>query len=111
MQEITTLPRPQLSKDVRDRLMKPAKQTGRQSKILAEATKNPSVENGQYTSSPWQNGNGNGSHEKKGSARRYFATVEDTEDWPPELHDYNQRFAQTLNHIKRRHDSVVTTVA
>jgi pyruvate dehydrogenase kinase 2/3/4 len=118
MQEITTLPRPQLSKDVRDRLMKPAKQSGRTSKILAEATKNPSVKGGQYTSSPWQqngngNGNGNGNHDSKkaSSARRYFATVEDTGDWPPELHDYNQRFAETLNHIKRRHDSVVTTVA
>ncbi|TGO62019.1 hypothetical protein BOTNAR_0120g00050 [Botryotinia narcissicola] len=72
-----------------ERLMKPAKINGKQSKILAEATQNPS----------------------SAAARRYFATVEDSTDWPPELHDYNQRFAQTLNHIKRRHDGVVTTVA
>jgi pyruvate dehydrogenase kinase 2/3/4 len=93
--------------------MKSPKSSGRHSKILAEATSNPSVVPGQYTSSPWQqngNGNGNGEH-KRGSARRYFATVEASTDWPPELHDYNQRFAQTLHAIKRRHDSVVTTVA
>jgi pyruvate dehydrogenase kinase 2/3/4 len=93
--------------------MKPGKMNGRTSKILTETTHNPSVKNGQYSSSPWQqNGNGNGnSDSKKASARRYFATVENSTDWPPELHDYNQRFAATLNHIKRRHDSVVTTVA
>ncbi|KAF4121973.1 hypothetical protein GMORB2_7566 [Geosmithia morbida] len=45
------------------------------------------------------------------AARRYFAMVDDTADWPPELHLYNQRFAQTLHKIKRRHDGVVTTMA
>jgi pyruvate dehydrogenase kinase 2/3/4 len=110
-QEITQLPKPSLSQEVRDRLMKPSKQNGRPSKILTEATSNPSVSKGQYTSSPWQqNGNGNGDG-KKSASRRYFATVEDSSDWPPELHDYNTRFAETLNLIKRRHDSVVTTVA
>ncbi|TGO53498.1 hypothetical protein BCON_0122g00150 [Botryotinia convoluta] len=106
-EEITTLPRPQLSSDVKERLMKPAKTNGKPSKILAEATQNPSVMRGQYSS----NGNGKGKESKSAAARRYFATVEDSTDWPPELHDYNQRFAQTLNHIKRRHDGVVTTVA
>ncbi|TAQ84095.1 hypothetical protein B7494_g7584 [Chlorociboria aeruginascens] len=116
-EEITTLPKPQLAKDIRDRLMRPTKYNGKPSKILTEAISNPSVEKGQYTSSPWQqngsgNGNGNGNGDSKKSAvRRYFATVEDGEDWPPELQDYNQRFSNTLNHIKRRHDSVVTTVA
>ncbi|KAG0652934.1 Pyruvate dehydrogenase (acetyl-transferring) kinase [Hyphodiscus hymeniophilus] len=111
-EEITTLPKPLLSKDVRDQLMKPAKLNGKHSKILAEVTNNPSVKHGQYASNPWRNGNGNANGEtKKSNARRYFATVDDTLDWPPELHDYNQRFADTLNTIKRRHDSVVTTVA
>lgn len=31
-------------------------------------------------------------------------------EWPPELSDYNKRFSQTLDVIKRRHDSVVTTM-
>ena len=86
--------------------MKPAKFTGK-------ATHNPSIKQGQYASNPGQhnaNGNGNGDSKKSGT-RRYFATVDDSLEWPPELHDYNQRFAATLNTIKRRHDSVVTTVA
>jgi pyruvate dehydrogenase kinase 2/3/4 len=32
------------------------------------------------------------------------------DDWPPELNAYNKKFAETLEKIKRRHDSVVTTV-
>ena len=31
--------------------------------------------------------------------------------WPPAVHDYNTRFTQTLEKIKRRHDPTVTTVA
>lgn len=93
--------------------MKPSKHAGKTSKILTEATENPSIQKGQYSSSPWQqNENGNGENKKIATAaRRYFATVDDTNDWPPELEDYNLRFRDTLNLIKRRHDSVVTTVA
>lgn len=110
LQEITTLPRPKLDSDVRERLMKPAKSSGKA--WLSEATPNPSIEEGQYNS--WRgtsNGNGNGWGKKAPSARRYFAMVEDTGDWPPELAMYNQKFSQTLHKIKRRHDGVVTTMA
>ena len=113
MQEITQLPRPDLSRDVRDRLMKPAKGSGRQIQRLSEATPNPSIDEGD--SSGWGglqssiNGNGNG--KARSLSRRYFATVDDTGDWPAELQLYNQRFAQTLHTIKRRHDGVVTTMA
>lgn len=31
--------------------------------------------------------------------------------WPPEVHDYNERFTKLLSNIKRRHDPVVTTIA
>lgn len=41
---------------------------------------------------------------------RYYARTTNTE-WPPEVHDYNKRFTQTLDAIKRRHDPTVTTVA
>jgi pyruvate dehydrogenase kinase 2/3/4 len=99
---------------VRERLMKPAKSGGKG--WLSEATPNPSIEQGQYASlQPGLgngNGNGNGWTKKQGhSARRYFAMVDDQGNWPPELQLYNQRFAQTLNTIKRRHDGVVTTMA
>lgn len=106
---------------MRDRLLKSSKVNGKNSKILSEITQNPSIPKGQYTSSPWQhhahgngngNGNGNGHHaDMRLASRRYFATVEDSGDWPPEIFDYNERFAATLHRIKRRHDGVVTTVA
>ncbi|KAB5585839.1 kinase isozyme 4 [Coniochaeta sp. 2T2.1] len=111
-EEITTLPRPDLSREVRERLMKPAKHGGKG--WLSEATPNPSVEEGQYASLQpgLSNGNGNGWAKKQShSARRYFAMVDDQGNWPPELQLYNQKFAQTLNKIKRRHDGVVTTMA
>jgi pyruvate dehydrogenase kinase 2/3/4 len=118
-EEITTLPRPQLPKDVRSRLTKPSRAFGRTTMKLSEATPNPSL--GEGDSSGWGgihansngNGNGNGNGNPKGRSitRRYFAMVDDSGDWPPELHLYNQRFAQTLHKIKRRHDGVVTTMA
>ena len=85
------------------------KQNGRESKILSQTTHNPSVKEGQYRSQQ-TNGNGN-SGSGKSPARRYYASVEDEGDWPPELNAYNQKFAKTLEGIKRRHDGVVTTVA
>ena len=104
--ELTTLPRPSLSPDVRDRLLRPNKYNGRESRTLSQPTQNPSIVRGQYKSAP-SSGIGNGS---KASARRYFAALDDGEDWPPELNDYNKRFARALGNIKKRHDSVVTTV-
>ncbi|KAF3765846.1 hypothetical protein M406DRAFT_38827 [Cryphonectria parasitica EP155] len=82
--------------------------------LLSEATSNPSIEEGQYSSMPsQQNGSGNGNAwaKKYQASRRYFAMVDDTGDWPPDLYLYNQKFAQTLHKIKRRHDGVVTTMA
>lgn len=102
-QEITTLPRPNLPADVRARLLRPSKQNGRDSAFSA-LTENPSVKLGQYRSSPMRDSNG---HK---SSRRYYALADDGGDWPPELNDYNQRFAKTLEGIKRRHDGVVTTI-
>ncbi|KAI9747528.1 MAG: hypothetical protein M4579_007445 [Chaenotheca gracillima] len=127
-EEITTLQRPSLSSEIRDRLLRSPKSNGNHSAILSQATQNPSVEPGKYTSSPWeqnsngassnQNGNGNGGGsgggggKKPSSARRYYATtIDDGLEWPPELRDYNRRFSRTLDVIKRRHDSVVTTIA
>lgn len=86
------------------------KQGARESKILSQTTHNPSVKEGQYRSHH-PNGNGNGNGASKGSSRRYYASTDDEGDWPPELNDYNKRFSKTLEGIKRRHDSVVTTVA
>jgi pyruvate dehydrogenase kinase 2/3/4 len=80
---------------------------GKDAKVLSQNTKNPRIKAGQYRSEPETNGNG---ATKALSSRRYYVPSEDGEDWPPELNAYNKRFAETLERIKRRHDSVVTTV-
>ncbi|KAI9834879.1 MAG: hypothetical protein M1819_002787 [Sarea resinae] len=111
-EEITSLKRPSLTEEVKERLLKPNRRNGRESKILSQTTQNPSIDHGQYRSLPTQaNGDGNGNGIKKASNRRYYVTVDDGMEWPPELSDYNKRFAHTLEVIKRRHDSVVTTIA
>lgn len=107
-EDITTLSRPTLQPDIRERLLQPRKQNGQESKVLSQTTHNPSVKQGQYRSQ-YTNGHSNGG--SKGSSRRYYASTDDEGDWPPELSEYNKRFSRTLEGIKRRHDSVVTTVA
>jgi pyruvate dehydrogenase kinase 2/3/4 len=111
MQEITQLPRPNLSREVRDRLLKPAKGNGRHVQRLSEATPNPSIDEGESSGWGGLTNSSNGNGKAKSLSRRYFATVDDTGDWPADLQLYNQRFAQTLHTIKRRHDGVVTTMA
>lgn len=110
-EEIIELPRPKLSQEVKERLLRPAKINGGHNKVLPGATQNPSIRQGQYRSSPLHNDgkhNGNG---KAVAVRRYFVPSDEHGNWPPELNDYNQRFSKTLQHIKRRHDGVVTSVA
>lgn len=110
-QDLTTIPRPSIGSETRARLLRPNKQNGSESKILDKTTPNPSVKKGQYRSLPLSSGNGNGNgHVGKGVSRRYYASADDGLEWPPELHDYNKRFAKVLEGVKRRHDSVVTTV-
>lgn len=41
---------------------------------------------------------------------RYYAQTSGIV-WPPEIRDYNAKFTQLLENIKRRHDPTVTTVA
>ncbi|THH04734.1 hypothetical protein EW145_g5304, partial [Phellinidium pouzarii] len=67
---------------------------------------------------PYQTSQQNGSSSSNGGAklripieRRYYAAVDSSPTWPPELHDYNARFTRLLENIKRRHDPTVTTVA
>ena len=110
-EEITSLPKPSLSAEVRERLLKPGRQNGRTSKILSETTANPSVKPGQYKSQQ-SRAEGKENGQKISSTRRYFSAADEAStDWPPELNDFNTRFSSTLEKIKRRHDSVVTTIA
>ena len=108
---ITALPKPSLTTEVRERLLKPMKTAnGNGSKILAQTSQNPSVKQGQYRSQPKPSEGSEGTA-KSAAAKRYYSATEDTNDWPPELNDYNNKFSGTLDKIKRRHDGVVTTIA
>jgi pyruvate dehydrogenase kinase 2/3/4 len=115
-EELVDLPRPNITSEVKDRLLRPAKQRGKDASLISKTTPNPSITRGQYRSAPDNHGNGNGNglgKEVKGStsSRRYYAAADDGLEWPPELGAYNTKFADTLEKIKKRHDSVVTTVA
>ena len=90
-EEITTLPKPTLSSEIRDRLLKP--QNGKNSRILSEATKNPSINQGQYRSQLHHNNHDHGEN-RKNALKRYYSAGDDTNDWPPELNDYNTRFSR-----------------
>lgn len=110
-QDLTTIPRPPIRPETRLRLLKPSKQNSLEPNTLSQTTPNPSVRKGQYSSSSHLNLMTNGSgFAGKSASRRYYAAADDGQEWPPELHDYNKRFAKVLEGIKRRHDSVVTTV-
>lgn len=98
-EELTEMQRPSVSNEVRERLLKPSRNS-RGSKFVDEPTQNPAMAS---------NGNGNGKH-AMGGARRYFAGTDDGAEWPRELNDYNKKFRNVLDKIKRRHDGVVTTV-
>ncbi|KAF4551990.1 Mitochondrial branched-chain alpha-ketoacid dehydrogenase kinase-like protein 1 [Elsinoe fawcettii] len=104
-EEITTLQKPSLTSEIRERLLRPGNGKGA---IAFSGSENPSVSKGQYRSQPKANGNG---ASKGTGVKRYFSAADDAGEWPPELDDYNSRFARTLDKIKRRHDGVVTTVA
>ncbi|KAK4902600.1 [Pyruvate dehydrogenase (acetyl-transferring)] kinase isozyme 2 [Elasticomyces elasticus] len=109
-EEITSLSRPGLSAEVKERLLKPAKANGK-SRILSETTQNPSVKPGQYKSNTTGVNSDENSRRKSNGLRRYYSAGDEEGDWPPELNDFNTRFGKTLEKIKRRHDPVVTTVA
>jgi len=42
---------------------------------------------------------------------RYYANPGGNIKWPPQVHDYNERFTSCLSNIKNRHDPVVTSIA
>ncbi|KAI0031859.1 mitochondrial pyruvate dehydrogenase [Vararia minispora EC-137] len=104
-EELITFPPISLPEDLRHALAAAG------SESLPDSIPNPSLEDIHHYKN--LNGNGNGANRLKlriPVEKRYYAEMKGME-WPPELHDYNKRFTQTLEKIKRRHDPTVTTVA
>ena len=46
-----------------------------------------------------------------GACFRYFSPPPAHLAYPPEVHEYNDKFTQLLQRIKQRHDPTVTTIA
>ncbi|GHJ84282.1 hypothetical protein NliqN6_0684 [Naganishia liquefaciens] len=70
--------------------------------------------NGQGYSNSFGEGNGNGYGMSKlriPIERRYFSPPPKDLVYPPEVHEYNDKFTRMIERIKKRHDPTVTTVA
>ncbi|ORY28155.1 mitochondrial branched-chain alpha-ketoacid dehydrogenase kinase-domain-containing protein [Naematelia encephala] len=123
-EELVTFPKPKLPTELQDILRIPAAKEVQ----LPSATPNPSLDplmhEGPVGSNlPSErgllgglgaNGTGlgvNGARLRIPIERRYFSPPPPNTLYPPEVHDYNDRFTKLLQNIKKRHDPTVTTVA
>lgn len=103
-EDLTTMEKPKLSTDVRNML----KGTGNSAASLPQTTKNLNTD--LYAPSNNNSSNKNGGMRRSVPVQaRYYGKVEDV-TWPPEITSFNDKLAKSLNIIKRRHDSVVTTM-
>ncbi|OWZ36265.1 hypothetical protein LQV05_006392 [Cryptococcus neoformans] len=117
--ELVSFPRPRLKAELEDILRIPPAPT----QPFPSATPNPSLDplmrEGPVGSGfvserhigTGGNGIGVGKRLRIPIERRYFSPPPPTIIYPPEVHDYNEKFTQLLQVIKHRHDPTVTTVA
>ncbi|WVQ84899.1 hypothetical protein IAT38_007062 [Cryptococcus sp. DSM 104549] len=120
-EELISFPRPRLSADLEDVLRIPPAP----SKTLPSATPNPSLDP-LMREGPMGSGLVSENHIATGGSglglggrsrlripieRRYFSPPPSSIIYPPEVHEYNERFTRLLETIKHRHDPTVTTVA
>ncbi|KAF9788453.1 mitochondrial pyruvate dehydrogenase [Thelephora terrestris] len=97
-EELISFPPVETSKDIQTAL----KLTTRASRHLPESVPNPSFNGGL--------GNPGSGKMRIPIEKRYYAQTSGI-IWPPEIRDYNAKFTNLLENIKRRHDPTVTTVA
>lgn len=98
-EDLTTMEKPKLTAETRGLL----KGNNSGATSLPQTTRNLNTD--VYTS----NSKTNGLRRSVPVQSRYYGKVEDV-TWPPEITSFNDRLAKNLNIIKRRHDSVVTTM-
>lgn len=105
-EELVNFPKPELSPEIHDAFLK-ASQGVDHNAILPEATPNPSLPEHMKPKNP----KGRNGRQRIPLQHRYYADPDTNIKWPPEVHDYNEKFTKLLSNIKRRHDPVVTTIA
>ncbi|KAM0787478.1 hypothetical protein ACM66B_003554 [Microbotryomycetes sp. NB124-2] len=102
-EELVTFPKPELPPSIQEAFVR----ASQDSPSLPEATPNPSLPEHMK---PASTNKGNG-RMRPPIQHRYYVDPDSSIKWPPEVHDYNERFTKLLSNIKRRHDPVVTTIA
>ncbi len=138
-EELTTIPTPKVSKELRSLLFKKEKErfsppplvkpnsgfrinsTGSgSSKGKNMATTTGAIESDDpfymlNTKNPsldeWHFYTSDNCHNRTINSRRYYANVAENAIWPPEVYNYNRILTERLQKIKRRHDATVATVA
>lgn len=112
--ELTSIPLPQLTNDVRKKLFNPSK---RAKLVVPVGSTRPKsglgihAEQSPLNSSQDDVYNSSVNRIQSQSTRQYFATVEEDIQWPPEVQNYNRVVSHALQRIKARHDGVVSTMA
>ncbi|KAK4048393.1 [Pyruvate dehydrogenase (acetyl-transferring)] kinase isozyme 2 [Microbotryomycetes sp. JL221] len=103
-EELVTFPKPDLPASIQEAFVR----ASHDSPSLPEATPNPSLPEHMKPPSSTKGSNG---RQRPSIQHRYYVEPDTSIRWPPEVHDYNERFTKLLSNIKRRHDPVVTTIA
>ncbi|KAM0748315.1 pyruvate dehydrogenase kinase [Meredithblackwellia eburnea MCA 4105] len=101
-EELVNFPRPELPTALTEALLKASQETH----ALPDSTPNPSLPEHMKQRPKSING-----RQRSPLQHRYYSDPDSSIKWPPEVHDYNERFTKVLSNIKRRHDPVVTTIA
>ncbi|KAL8280897.1 hypothetical protein RQP46_006576 [Phenoliferia psychrophenolica] len=105
-EELVNFPKPELPPSLLEALSKSSLEA---SAIIPESTPNPSLP--EHMKPRPVPGKGANARQKLTAQHRYYSDPDASIKWPPEVHDYNERFTKVLSNIKRRHDPVVTTIA
>merc|ERR1711939_506440 len=103
-EELVNFPRPELPPNLTEALLR----ASQESESIPEPKPNPSLPEHMK---PRTNQLKSKQGRQKMPLHRYYSNPDETIVWPPEVHDYNDKFTRVLSNIKRRHDPVVTTVA
>lgn len=107
--ELTHFPPPNISPEVRNQLFF---QSNKHGSRLPEAKPNLSQLEDEHTPGPVSQAALNNGHKNRRIPIEYRYHAETPNlDWPPEVRQHNENFTKVLEGIKKRHDTVVPTIA
>ncbi|KDE04502.1 pyruvate dehydrogenase [lipoamide] kinase [Microbotryum lychnidis-dioicae p1A1 Lamole] len=104
-EELVNFPKPELPPSIHEAFMR----ASHESPSLPESVPNPSLP--EHMKPRPSDSKVTSGKQRPPLQHRYYTDPDSSIKWPPEVHDYNERFTKLLSNIKRRHDPVVTTIA